>query len=489
MAVDLGVLSGFIVRLQREADISYSENSFGANYSGLLNATSRAVLNELSQLICENAITSIRLQVDEQDEAWDEVDFSDQRMLDWVVSVTDKAALLRDSLAINVDIDGLLFFDKVYFLESWLPKVSGLLGGDLHQSLQSERPLKIFLCGLEDSFGGPRIAIVPTNKYDQVLPVEWMISTKLPNLEKLLKSVHFVTGNAVMVSPERFLFNWGSVDNAIATYFNKACVVYAMISLVQEFYGWDKVVLKGRRKLELSICDNELQEFSTRDIDAVIACVEWCYAESDEETRTLLVVDRLTLDLKDDQALIDAVRLVFAAFAEARSRYKYVVLDRKKDYTKELSDIQKDLSGVVDKYVSASHQFTGSLLADVLALAFVLTAGVVSRRFIAEDALKSPEAVVLFKSFSIYLVVAMILRFWGAISVSLISTKLFTDWKGIVRSHMSAEELQRIVDNSLSSVKVNFWITCIVVFVIYVVMALSCWNVELTLSLFGVLGR
>uniref|UniRef100_UPI00390639EE hypothetical protein n=1 Tax=Pseudomonas protegens TaxID=380021 RepID=UPI00390639EE len=157
MAVDLGVLSGFIVRLQREADISYSENSFGANYSGLLNATSRAVLNELSQLVCEQAITSIRLQVDGQDEAWDEVDFSDTRMLDWIVSVTDKAALLRDSLAINIDIDGLLFFDKVYFLESWLPEVSGLLGGDLHQSLKSERPLKIFVCGLEDSFGGPRI--------------------------------------------------------------------------------------------------------------------------------------------------------------------------------------------------------------------------------------------------------------------------------------------------------------------------------------------
>jgi len=489
MAFDLGLLSGLLVNLQREANISCSENTFGANYSGLLSSASRTVLGELSKLICEHPITSIRLQVDGQDEAWDEVDFTDQRMLDWVVSVTDKAALLRDSLAINVDIDGLLFFDKGYFLDSWLPKVSGLLGGDLHQSLQSERPLKIFVCGIDASFGGPRIAIVPTNKYDQALPVEWMMSTKLPNLEKLLKSVHFVTRNAVMVSPERFLFNWGDIDNAVGAYFNKACVIYAMISLVQEFYGWDKVTLKGRRKLELSVCNSELQEFSRRDIDAVIGCVEWCYAESDEETRILLVVDRLTLDLKDDQTLIGAVRLVFAAFAEAKSRYKYVVLDRKKDYTKELSDIQKDLSGVVDKYVSASHQFTGSLLTDVLALAFVLTAGVVSRRFIAEDALRSPEAVVLFKSFSIYLVVAVILRFWGAISVSLISTKLFTDWKGIVRSHMSAEELQKIVDNSLFSVKLNFWITCIVVFVIYVVMALSCWNVEFTLGLFGVLER
>ncbi|WP_236523831.1 hypothetical protein, partial [Pseudomonas syringae] len=65
------------------------------------------------------------------------------------------------------------------------------------------------------------IAIVPTNKFDQVLPVEWMMSTKLPNLEKLLKSVHFVTGNAMMVSPERFFFNWGDIDNAIAVYFNK----------------------------------------------------------------------------------------------------------------------------------------------------------------------------------------------------------------------------------------------------------------------------
>ncbi|MCF4987604.1 hypothetical protein, partial [Pseudomonas syringae] len=199
MAVDLGLFSELLVRLQREADISCNENTFGANYSGLLRPPSRTVLGELSKLICEHAITSIRLQVDGQDEAWDEVDFTDQRMLDWVVSVTDKAALLRDSLATNVDIDGLLFFDKAYFLDSWLPKVSCLLGGDLHQSLQSERPLKIFVCGIDAPFGGPRIAIVPTNKFDQVLPVEWMMSTKLPNLEKLLKSVHFVTGNAMMV--------------------------------------------------------------------------------------------------------------------------------------------------------------------------------------------------------------------------------------------------------------------------------------------------
>jgi len=489
MAVNLDVLSGLLVQLKAESNIACSENSFGANYSGLLSPQSRSVLNELSSLICENSIASIRLQIDGQDEAWDEVDFSDQRMIDWVVSVTDKSALLRASFATNVDVDGLLFLDKVYFLEVWLPEVSGLLGGELDQSLQSERPLKIFVYGLDSSFGGPRVAIVPTDRFDQALPSEWMMSTKLPKLERLLKAVHFVTGNAIMISPERFLFNWGDCENKIAAYFNNACVVYAMISLSQEFYGWDKVVLKGRRKLELTVGGDRLLKFSKQHVDALIECVEWCYAESDEETRVLLVVDRLTLDLKDGESLVGALRLVSAAFTEAKSRYKYVVLDRKKDYTKELSDIQKDLSGVVDKYVSASHQFTGSLLTDVLALAFVLTAGVVSRRFIAEDALKSPEAIVLFKSFSIYLIIAVVLRFWGAVSVSLISTKLFKDWKGIVRSHMSADELQKIVDNSLFAVKLNFWIVCLVVFFAYVLMAIMCWDVELTLSLFGVLER
>ena len=488
MLLDLHLACDLLAQLKQHATQA-TENSFAATYSGTMTNTARATLPLIAKIIGDFSLESVMLKIDGFDEAWNEVDFSAPNIAEWSISITDKEKLLKAASAINLDVDGLLFLDVNYFVDTWLPTASGLMGSELYKSFKTERPLKIFVYGLDTSFGGPRTAIIPTKNYNQALQNEWLSSSRLPQSEKILKQVHFVTSTPSTVSPERFLLNWGVQNPAIAHYFNTAFSIYSLISLSQEFYDWNKVIIKGKRKLEIRACNQNLPKPNKELLDSLKNCVEWCYAENDEETRILLVIDRLSLDLKEGEALIDALRLIPAAFAEAKSRYKYVVLDRKKDYTKELSDIQKDLSGVVDKYVTTSHQFVGSLLSDVLALAFILTAGVVSRRFIAEDALRSPEAVILFRSFAIYLVIAVILRMWGAIAMSIISTKLFTDWKEIVRSHMSANQLQEMIDNSLFPVKVNFWASCIVIFSIYAIMALSCWNVELTLSIFGVLDR
>lgn len=489
MPLDLDLTCDLLTRLGKREGSTYSENTFAATCSGSMNDHVRKDLAALAKLVNGSNLESIRLKLEGFDESWDEVDFSSSQLCEWSITVTDKKKLLEAASAISIDLDAMLFLSLDYFLKIWLPDVSGMIGGDLDTAFKTERPLKIFLHGLKAPFGGPKVAIIPTRSYEEPLPIEWLASTKLPQLDKILKQVHFVTGSAVMVSPEKFFLTWGEKSPEISLYFDRAFATYALISLSQEFYGWDKIVLKGKRKLEIPAFEKQPGSITNNEIDALTKCVEWCYAESDEETRILLVVDRLSLDIKDGESLTKAIHLIAPSFIEAKSRYKYVVLDRKKDYTKELSDIQKDLSGVVDKFVTASNQFVGSLLTDVLALAFVLTAGVVSRRFIAEDALRSPEAVILFRSFAVYLAVAVSLRIWGAIAVSIISTKLFTDWKSIVRSHMSANELQAMIDNSLFPVKVNFWASCIVIVAIYVVMALACWNAELTLSLFGVLER
>lgn len=489
MSLDLDLICGLFTRLGKRAGSTYSENTFAATCSGNMTESAREDLASLAKLINGSNLEAIRLKLEGFDESWDEIDFSSPDLSEWSITVTDKKKLLEAASAISIDLDAMLFLSLDYFLKIWLPDVSGMVGGELDTAFKTERPLKIFLHGLQAPFGGPKVAIIPTKTYEEALPVEWLASTKLPQLDKILKQVHFVTGSAVMVSPEKFFLTWGESNPEISYYFDSAFATYALVSLSQEFYGWDKIVLKGKRKLEIPAFEKQPRNIKNKELEALTKCVEWCYAESDEETRILLVVDRLSLDIKDGEPLIKAIHLIAPAFTEAKSRYKYVVLDRKKDYTKELSEIQKDLSGVVDKFVTASNQFVGSLLTDVLALAFVLTAGVVSRRFIAEDALRSPEAIILFRSFAVYLVVAVSLRVWGAIAVSLISTRLFTDWKGIVRSHMSANELQVMIDNSLFPVKVNFWASCVVIVAIYIIMALACWNAELTLSIFGVLER
>lgn len=477
ISLNLGDFSSLISMLSTHSNAKCIETTDGINYAGKYSRDVFECLLAISEYVIDFNLSSISLKVDDFQEEWADVDFSSEDYDSWELSIADKQEILTASKAISVDIDGLLFFNVRYFEDNWLKTSSGLNAPELSGALNADKPIKLFVHGIDYECGSSKIAVIKTSSFDKELANDWMQSTKLPHTNDVRKYLHVVSNNKVTFSPERYFLTWGDLESPIAAYFNNALTVSLLLTLCQEYYGKEKVVLTGKKRLEVCLYDT-LSEYTVKpmDLDCLMQTVIWCYAESDIETRVLLVIDRLTLDLGQNDSLLSAVKLFGNSLVEAKNRYRYVILERKKEYTKELSDLQKDVSTVASTISKSSLDFTDSLLKDILALAFVLTAGVVSRRLVQEDILNSPQAIALFKAFSIYLIISAILRGAHSLVITHQSKSVFLHWKGILRNYMTEQEFLEKVDECLAPVIFRFRIGLAVVLAIYIIMIISCWN-------------
>lgn len=448
------------------------ETTNGASYSGEFNLRVKNILEDLKQIIIQHDISSLYIKIDDMDENWKDVSFN-HHISKWSLSIGNKKELLELAGMISSDIESFLFFDNNYFNDEWLQESSNL------QQLNSKKPKKIFVYGLRYMFGGPRIALIPLNKSKEELPSAWLKSTKLPDPEKIHKTVHFITSDQNDFSLENLLITWGEVDNKQAQIFHIASAKALICSLVQEYYNDQKVILNGKKRLEIKLLDKDenLDFINKKNIDKLCDIVAWCYEKEDEKTRILLLVDRLTLDINQEKALMHIIpTIIEKAYIEAESRYKYVILDRKIEYTKELADLQKDISNIADKYATSTNNYTTGLLKDILAFASILTVGVIAKKFIDEKLLFSPEAELLFRAFAIYLFISFFLRILHFTVVVYQFEKLTISWKEIVRNHMSAKELKLYVNTALKSVKRTFLLIAFIVSIIYIAMSLASWN-------------
>lgn len=477
---DLGLILEKIRNHIKDKD-NKKETTNGINYSGQINDEIVSIICELKEYIITSKLEkSFLFILDEVEEDWDSLSFKGSKK--WELSIGDKQQLLNNS-SNSEDIKELLFFDKEYFSQ-WLEKASGLANPIEQGFLTAYIPHKIYVYDLEHFFGGPRIAIIPLSKRFTDLSVYgWLNSTKLPSIGKIQKTVHFISSDVVDFSPENFLITWGDINCELATKFHVASAKSLLYTVVQEYYNDNKIILNGKKRIEVKMSDNREVSIDKESIETLVEVVSWCYAENDETTRILLLVDRLSLDIDEKSCLLGVVKnKINTAFNEAKSRYKYVVLDRKAEYTKELSELQKDIVGVIDKYISSTNEYILSFLRDILTFAFILTVGVVSKKIVNENLLFSKEADIFFKAFAIYLAFSLLLRLWHFIFVVKQAEKLIISWKNIVRNHMSAQELKEHIRNALSSAKLNFKIVLFVVSLLYIFMSIISWNSNKTFN-------
>lgn len=470
--LNLSTFANKLSALRKLENTTLKETTNGISYSGEFNQNVRQILEDLKQIVAQYHLTGLYLQMDDIDEDWSNTSFEGS-ISNWHLSIGNKKELLESSGEPSVDVETFLFFSKDYFVEEWLTKASNI------NQLESKKPKKIFVDGFELMFGGPRIAIIPLAKMKEELPSEWLKSTKLPDQEKIHKTVHFITSEQNDFSPENFLITWGDTDNDLAKIFHVLSAKALLRTLVQEYYNDQKVILYGKKRLETKISTlNENVDFiKKKDIDTLYQIVTWCYAKEDETTRILLLIDRLTLDIDQEKSLLHAVpNIIIKAYKEAESRYKYVILDRKVEYTKELADLQKDISSIADKYAVSTNEYASGLLKDILAFAFILTVGVIAKKFIDDKLLFSHEAELLFKAFSIYLFISFSLRVTHFLIVIYQFEKLTISWKEIVRNHMSETELRAYVSTALQSVKRSFKAIVWIVSIIYITMVCASWN-------------
>lgn len=487
--VDLNKLAENIENLRNNSDFQ-KETLLGIHYQGVLNQKVINILKELKNIIIgSNIEDKVRCNLDEEYESWNDIIFEGSK--EWSISIGDKSSLLNPLPNAHEDIKEFIFFDKNYFLNEWIEESSGIRNpfeiGDLTKNNQN----KIYVYGIDDFLGGPRIAILPLNRrFDDLSAYDWLKSTNLPSSDKIMKAVHVISPNVVTnFTPENFLITWGNLDCDLALRFHQASAQALLYTLVQEYYSNNKILLHGKKRIEVKMCkENDIDlehidNITKKNIDDLRKIVNWCYSSQDETTRILLIIDRLTLDIDTDKTLLQVIpEKICKAFKEAQSRYNYIIKDRKAEYAKELSDLQKDIVSVVDKYVTGTNNYILGFLKDILTFAFILTVGVLAKKLVHESLLFSDEAGVFFKGFAIYLCFSFILRLWHFIVVVKQAEKLTISWKDIVRNHMSTSELRNYITDALKGVKLNFKIIVSFLSLMYILMAFASWNSSKTLN-------
>ena len=468
--LDLFTFTTILTDISKES-LDYKETTNGFTCNGNSSSIVKKYLEDIKIIVNKYNITSLYLKIDDTTEDWNEVAFNDT--FKWNLSIGNKKELLELAGVISSDIEVFLFFNNDYFINEWLKEPSNL------KQLNSSKPKKIFVHKLAYMFGGPRIALVPLDKIKEELPSEWLKSTKLPDIEKIHKTVHFITSDENDFSLENFLITWGDIDNDIAKIFHIASAKALLRSIVQEYYNDNKVVLNGKKRLEIKLSEEgeDLSFISNENINKLYNIIAWCYGKEDEKTRILLLVDRLTLDIDQEKSLLQTIpNIIEKAYVEAEAKYKYVILDRKIEYTKELADLQKDISNIADKYATSTNDYIAGLLKDVLTFAFILTVGVIAKKFVDEKLLFSSEAELLFKAFAIYLGISFFLRIIHFFVVVHQFENLTISWKEVVRNHMSAEELKSYVRTALKKVKKSFLWIVFLISIIYILISIASWN-------------
>lgn len=395
------------------------------------------------------------------------------RPQEWRLSL-NKNSLVNGLIFGEPDIRQVLFCDLESF-RSWANEIDPFrLDNDV---FHAGRPVKIFVNGIHLAFGGPRIAVCPLTPFTP--PNSWLGPFKLPSDEELRTIIHVAATYNVRLEPASFLLNWGDIDGQDSEPFRNLCAKSLLACFVQDFFDIDRVVLNGakRRSLPLAI-DGEVAPTGKQLYNLYMA-VEWGFAEN-PETRILLIVDRLSLDIQDGESLIAGSKdRIIEALEHAKNKYRFVVLKRKDEHSKELANVQKELRSHSDLFAQKVRSLLNGLLRDFLAALLLVSIGLFARFVKDINVLQSPEAGLIFKGLGIYFIFSALLQafvHWRDIRIS--ENEMIYWTRDLTRNYMSADELKKLTEESISERKKSCYRQAALIVFLYIVIGVSSFFLQ-----------
>lgn len=346
--------------------------------------------------------------------------------------------------------------------------------------------IRVLICGFKNSFGGPLLAVDDIDA--KRIVDDWPLHYNGPDENAVKRQVHLLAHGDTSLCPAPFLLTWGDIDSEAAKPFRLLSGKIIASCLTQEFYGNDRVVLKGTRRLELPLSVDTDTPPSAEDLSTLWEAVEWIYEER-PEVRAGLIADRLSLDLADGQSLLaSAARYINDSLTQSREQYKFVIQDRKDAYAKELRDLLKDVQHQAGLFSDKVRSIMNSLLRDVLAALLLISLGLFSRVGKSQDVLTSMEAGLLFKGLSVYLVVSLALQVFVHMRDLYLSKNELSYWANTTRTQLGVEDISRHLNEPIKARRHSFYGMIVILSIVYSVLALSAWNFQFILELFGVIG-
>ncbi|MBB1273982.1 hypothetical protein [Psychromonas sp. SR45-3] len=393
----------------------------------------------------------------------------------------EKKKYIQKLFSGNGDINEILFISLDIFNnnENGLCLDSPFIKGPINNSTNT----RVHVFKLQTPFGGPRLAIVPLN--EENIDKSWLSGGKLPTSDTLLKQIHLITNENIIIAPREFQVTWGDLSTSSSLPFRLAYAQHLLIALCSDFYSIDKVLLKGVKHIDANITVTDETSITACWLSKVTECVEWCYSVEDPDVRIQLLIDRLSLDYKDG-SLLDLNTDIFKnALEQARNNYKFVIAKKSDEYRKELKNIYSDIQSVTNKFAEKTSLLSSELLKTLLAICFVFTVGTISKAIINNQLLHSNEGLFLFKVISIYLAMSFFIR-WLNISADLkISYRALNDWSNKLHSHISVEEVKNEIDKQTFWSKVFYRCSLAFVATVQLSIALAAYYAEGVLKLLG----
>ncbi|MEG3080424.1 hypothetical protein R3F64_11210 [Halomonas sp. 5021] len=418
--------------------------------------------------------TSIRLEIDEEYTEIDDL----EPYLDgtygfskWCLNIS-KLVLSKGLKNKDDDTSMLFFFDEKVF-KAWLSALDPLKS--INNLFVENQSVLIFVVGLKASFGGPRLAVLPFESCE-VIDSWWPFKSELPQENTLREHVHLVPSEPISLSPQSFELTWGDFGCDLASLFRRMSGMCAAAGLADVIYGQEKIVLKGVRHLEIPLLEKSEEVPDKDSLTLIQSALSWVYEER-VDTRKRLLSDRLCLESDNEASFISLlVQHLDDSLKQSKDQYRFVILDRKDEYAKELRDLLKDLRQQADLYAEKVRGLIAGLLRDTLA-AFVFVALSLSSRLGSNaDVLMSGAGVLFFKALAIYFIVSAFFQSTSALRDIWLSDKELEKWSEITREYFSRKEIHGRINEDLRGRRDTFYFYMVLIVISYLIMAGLSWN-------------
>lgn len=387
---------------------------------------------------------------------------------------------LAQKMCARGDENTLLFFTPEGFMD-WAGRIDPFQFPGRNEP-DLARPTTIRVNGLAAAFGGPLLWVLPPTEQASGVP-----ANKLPDQSDVHGLIHTNAVKPLRVCPSAYALTWGNIESVAAKPLVRlsACVLAAC--LVQELKhtgdGYD-AILRGTKRLLLPLYDDG-QEASADTLSLLTEAVCWVYEER-PETRLRLVMDRLSIDIEQDQTLLaGAEKYLAVALQQARDSYTFVILDRKDAYHKEVRELMKDMKSQADLYATKVRDLVSSLTRDILSvLVFIGFSfiGKFDQRNI-HTLLESTELSLLVKFLAGYLVLSCVFQFSSHLRDASLAYQESRTWLDVLQHYSSRSDKQDRFLTPIDRRRVTLFFAIGIVGVIYAVLVLITWNLPFVIGL------
>jgi len=366
----------------------------------------------------------------------------------------------------------LFFFDRSVY-QGWLSALNPLKS--VNGLFVENESVLIYLAGLDACFGGPRLAVMPIDSRE-IIGDWWPFAGDLPQEKELREHVHLVPSEPIRLSPQSFELTWGDFGSELAAPFRRLCSVCAAAGFADVIYGQDKIVLKGVRHLEIPLLDQSSEVPDKDSLTLIQKALSWVYEER-IDTRKRLLSDRLCLESDNKSCFLYLLmQNLDDSLKQSKDQYRFVILDRKDEYAKELRDLLKDLRQQADLYAEKVRGLISGLLRDTLA-AFVFVALSLSSRLGSKaEVLISDAGVLFFKALAVYFVVSALFQATSATRDISLSDRELEEWSDVTREYFSRKEMHNRINRDLRGRRSTFYVYMMLIVLSYVIMAGLSWN-------------